>query len=307
MPKRPFAPVQLPLPVPEPEKRGWGGARPGAGRKPKSGGRPNMPHGRRPEHAARCPVHVTFRARKGLPSFRSQVVKKRLKDMLARQLQRDYGPSFQVGLFTIQDDHLHLVVEAKAATPEQIAASPRLLSKNAARGRESKDRDRLRRGIAGIAVAFARGLNRLLGRKGAVWADRHHRRELTTPSEVRSAMVYVLQNYRRHGAQVFGTGACDPFSSAVGFRGWAEPHATWDETEPWSPRPRTWLLGTGWQRAGGLISTLEAPPLSPFAEVGSYEPYARILFDGIHAVRVPVQPARERAAARPRLRPRRAR
>ena len=42
-----------------------------------------------------------------------------------------------------------------------------------------------------------------LGRKGAVWADRHHRRELTTPSEVRSAMVYVLQNYRRHGAQSF--------------------------------------------------------------------------------------------------------
>ena len=297
--------MQLSLPVPEPAKRGWGGARKGAGRKRSGkGGRPPMPHARRPDHAARCPVHVTMRAVK-LPSLRSQLVQQELKRMLVEQLRRDYGDFFQVVHFTIQVDHLHLIVEAKGASAAKIAESPRLLSKQAARGRESKDRDMLRRGIAGIAVAFARGLNKLLGRKGAVWAERHHRRELTTSSEVRSALVYVLQNYRRHGAQAFGTGACDAFSTAVGFRGWAEPHATFDETEPWSPAPRTWLLGVGWQRAGGPVSTLEAPPLSPFAEVSSYRPYARVLRDGMHEVRVPVLPPRERAALRMRPRPRR--
>ena len=225
----------------------------------------------------------------------------RLKRALSAQVARDYGSCFHVAHFTIQGDHLHLVVEAKGATPEQIAASPRLLSKRAARGRETKDRDMLRRGIAGLAVSLARALNRLFDRKGSVWAERHHRRELTTPSEVRNALVYVLQNYRRHGAQVFGTGACDPYSSAVGFRGWAEPHAMWDEEDPWTREPRTWLLRLGWQRAGGLISTLEAPPLSPYAVVGTYRPFARVLFDGMRERRVPVLAPRDQAALRRRV------
>ena len=131
----------------------------------------------------------------------------------------------------------------------------------------------LRRGIAGLAISFARRLNRLLGRQGKVWADRHHRRELKTPSEVRHALVYVLQNFLRHGAQAFGAGWTDPLSTGPCFDGWAEPHVTWDETEPWQPRARTWLLGQGWQRAGGRISTFEAPPRSPKIGPPAYRPW----------------------------------
>ena len=266
-------PVQLVLPVPK--KSGRGGARKGAGRKPKNpnpNARANVPHRRRPDHAARCPVHVTLRAAKGVPSLRAELVKNLLKKALKDQSQRDYGVGFQVVHFSIQEDHLHLTVEAKGASAQDIAANPRLVSQRAKRGLETKDRDMLRRGIAGLSISFARSLNRLLGRKGKVWADRHHRRDLATPTEVRNTLLYVLQNYIRHGAQVFSVGATDPLSTAPSFDGWAEPHATSDETEPWRPRPRTWLLGRGWLRAGGPLSTLEAPPVSPNVKRARYVP-----------------------------------
>lgn len=215
-----------------------------------------------------------MRAVRLLPSFRTQVIQAELKSILARQLRRDYGPRFQVAHFSIQVNHLHLLVEAQAPTAEEIAASPRLVSKRAAKGLDTKERDMLRRGIAGLAISFARAVNRILGRTGAVWADRHHRSELESPSKVRNALVYVLQNFRRHGALAFGVGTVDPFSTSTGFDGWAEPHTTWEEAEPWRPEPRTWLLAVGWQRAGGKLSTLIAPPLAPDTTPPSYRPYA---------------------------------
>jgi hypothetical protein len=39
----------------------------------------------------------------------------------------------------------------------------------------------------------------VLGRGGAVWGDRFHARDLKTPREVRHALVYVLNNHRKHG------------------------------------------------------------------------------------------------------------
>ena len=135
--------------------RGRGGARKGAGRPPKDPNpkaRGNVEHRRRPDHAARCPVHVTLRAAKGLPSLRCELV----QNMLKRQATRDYGTGFQILHFSIQDDHLHFTAEAKGATAEQVANHPRLVSQRAKRGLETKDRDMLRRGIAGIAISFAR-------------------------------------------------------------------------------------------------------------------------------------------------------
>ena len=170
--KREVGQIALDLPVAVKGKRG--GKRANAGRKPANrDARKNMSHRRRPDHVARCPVHVTMRVVKSVPSLRSELVRNMLKKALNRQAHRDYGGAFQVVHFSIQEDHLHLAVEAKGASPEEIAESPRLLSQRAKRGLETKDRDMLRRGIAGIAISFARTLNGLLGRKGKVWADRH--------------------------------------------------------------------------------------------------------------------------------------
>jgi hypothetical protein len=96
------APVQLEL-----RRRSWGGRRPGAGRKP-SGHRGGVPHRIRPAHHAHHPLHVTLRARDGLPSLRAESV--------FPALRRSLGQASRGGLrllqFSVQRDHVHLIVEA---------------------------------------------------------------------------------------------------------------------------------------------------------------------------------------------------
>lgn len=188
-----------------------------------------------------------MRAARGVPSLRSQIAMKVLKNALWRQARCAYERQFQVVHFSVQKDHVHLIVEATVFGRGDAA--------------DSAARDMLRRGIAGLAISFARRLNRAFGRKGKkVWGDRHHRRDLSTPAEVRNALVYVLENHLRHGAIALGDGVVDLCSSALRFDGWKEPHVTLVETEPWPPRNvRTWLLGTGWMRAGGKLETWALP------------------------------------------------
>lgn len=88
-----------------------------------------------------------------------------------------------------------------------------------------------------------------------MWGDRYHARELTSPREVRYALVYVLQNVQKHARGVDGL---DPCSSASWFDGWNEGLAR-GAIEP-SPvaRARTWLAAVGWRRHG-LITQDEQP------------------------------------------------
>jgi len=75
----------------------------------------------------------------------------------------------------------------------------------------------LRRGVQGLTIRVAKAVNRALGRRGKVWDDRYHARALPTPREVRHALVYVLQNCRKH---LPGFRGLDPRSSAAWFDGW---------------------------------------------------------------------------------------
>lgn len=220
-----------------------GGRRRGAGRKRKDPrARPNVPHRVRPAHRRWNPVHVTMRAVRGVPRFRCELVSNLLKEVLRRQRKRAYSSDFQVVHFSIQDDHLHLIVEATAIASDEEAEKM------------------LRKGVSGLAISFARRLNRLVRRKGKVWADRHHRRDLATPTEVRNTLLYVFQNYRHHGHIAIGTGILDMYSSACRFDGWLDPHVMFVEAVPWpDPKPRTWLLRTGWLRGGGPLRTSEVP------------------------------------------------
>lgn len=258
---------QLELPVVTKAPRSRSGRRKGAGRKrASSDGRPNVPHRTRPEHKGRFPVHVTMRARRDVPPLRTQLVRNLVRDVLKAQAKRSYASEFQVVHFSIQRDHLHLIVEAllpggAADEARRDGALGEQANRRATQGRGNQEREALRRGISGLAISFARKLNRRLGRRGKVWADRHHRRDLESPTAVRNTIRYVLQNWLRHGMKTFGDGVVDPYSTALRFRGWADPHATILETEPWpDPAPRTWLLREGWTRAGGPLRTTDVPP-----------------------------------------------
>jgi REP element-mobilizing transposase RayT len=94
--------------LPLKEKKKHGGARPGAGRKP-SGLRAGVPHRRRERHHARHPVHVTLRAREGLPSLRGDRL---LLEAMRSSIALSERPTFRVVHFSIQSNHLHLIVEA---------------------------------------------------------------------------------------------------------------------------------------------------------------------------------------------------
>jgi len=128
-------------------------------------------HAKRPELREHFPVHVTLRLEKGLPSLRRKEAYRVLKRAFGAGAMR-FG--FRLVHFSVQSNqHLHILAEAG-------------------------DGRALSRGMLGLSVRIARALNRLWKRSGSVFADRFHSRLLKTPREVRNALVYVLQNARKH-------------------------------------------------------------------------------------------------------------
>jgi hypothetical protein len=74
---------------------------------------------------------------------------------------------------------------------------------------------------------------------------------------VRTALVYVLHNARKHG--VWRASAPDVYSSARWFEGWKCGSTKAAESRPrLLERARTWLLSIGGRRHG-LIDPLELP------------------------------------------------
>ena len=209
--------------------RTHGGARTGAGRPP-ARSRPGMSHLARPSHSRHHPVHVTLRAVDGLPTLRGSASFRRIRAALAAARER-FG--MRLAHFSVQRDHLHLVVEAT-------------------------DRRALSRGVQGLTIRVARAVNRRLGRSGRVFADRYHAHALKTPREVKNALGYVLCNGRKHaGTAAVPAGFVDVCSSAPWFDGWARPRAlafasATNRSGPDPPvaQPETWLLRRGWKRRG---------------------------------------------------------
>jgi len=233
-------PDQLTLPL----SRGWGGARRGAGRPPNQGRR-SMPHRKRELTFKNQPLHVTMRLL--VQPLRTRFMFPTVRDAIAKA-NRLLPGEFRVCEFSVQEDHIHLLVEA---------TTPRTLS----------------RGMRRLALRLARAINRLTFRRGPVFADRWHGRLLTRPREVRNALVYVLANFRKHRRAGCGdAGAWDVFSSAPYFLGFREfageaprncidnavPRALTPPDEPPVLPANTWLLREGWRRYG-LISVNEEP------------------------------------------------
>ncbi|MCZ7684921.1 MAG: transposase [Sandaracinaceae bacterium] len=142
--------------------------------------------------------------------------------------------------YSVQNDHVHLLVEAKSA---QV----------------------LSRAMQGLAVRLARAFNRVMERAGKVFADRFHERVLRTPREVRHCIQYVLGNAKKHGIGRSAARWVDGMSSAPWFDGWRGevryelPACAGGGADPPVAAPRTWLLARGWRKAGGLLDPSHVP------------------------------------------------
>ena len=153
---------QQELPLPQ-----WGGARKGAGRKRK-GARKNVPHRTR-SGFSRGALHVTVRLRKEVWNLRTHRCFRALRYAFERGCAR-FG--FRLIDFSVQRNHIHtihMIVEA----PDVVA---------------------LGRAIKGLAVRMARALNKVMSRRGPVFADRYHAQLLVSPREALHAIRYVLDN-----------------------------------------------------------------------------------------------------------------
>ena len=192
------------------------------------GVRCRVPHRVRRGVRGRFPVHVTMRVGEDLANLRRPAEYRVVRKSIWRGNRK---PGFRVNHYSVQSNHLHLLVEAHG-------------------------RRELSRGMQGLLIRIAKGLNRLWRRRGSVFADRYFDRILKSRREVRNALAYVLNNARKHG--IFTRGH-DPYSSAERFDGWRErPSPRTALATPWLPRAHTWLLRIGWRRYG-LISATHTP------------------------------------------------
>jgi REP element-mobilizing transposase RayT len=197
-------------------KTTWGGLRAGAGRKRSRDS--GVPHLARPELSRHHPVHTTLRVAKGCWNLRSR------RALLALQGAFEGGRNrfgFRLIHYSVQGNHVHLIVEAA-------------------------DKQSLSRGMQALTIRMARALNRMMQRRGGVFADRFHAHVLRSRREAAHALRYVFGNFAHH-AQRWGVeiraAFCDPFSSVAWFA------AEVPEEAPVAA-PATWLLRVGWRDAG---------------------------------------------------------
>jgi REP element-mobilizing transposase RayT len=181
-------------------------------------------------------VHVAMRMAGHVISLRSQRSFRVIERAFRAWRERD---GFRLLHFSVMGNHVHLVVEAESGPA-------------------------LSRAIQGIALRIAKGLNRIMGRRGRVFAGRYFNRVLHTPREVRTVLAYVLNNARHHRLKKnVKRNWVDEFSSAHAFDGWTI------EVQSRAQDPPPIVVGRSaivkrWQRAGGPI----APDFVPGAKDG---------------------------------------
>jgi REP-associated tyrosine transposase len=152
-------------------------------------------HRSREAFSPRHPLHVTYSVREDVGRLRRrdlyQAIERALRNCCARV-------GFRICHYSVQGNHLHLIIEAD-------------------------DRRALARGMQGFGVSVAKQINRRLGRRrGGVFTERYGCKIIRHPKQVRSTLSYVLNNWRKHGAQgdVPRYVDFDPYSSAAYFDGW---------------------------------------------------------------------------------------
>jgi REP element-mobilizing transposase RayT len=202
--------LELPIRV----RSGWGGARRGAGRPKRTTAPARIPHVARPAVSVHRPHHVTIKMARGTWNLRSQRCFAPIRKALAEVRKRS---GFRVVQFSVQHNHVHLIVEAESRRTMSLA-------------------------FRALSIRIARGLNAVMGAKGRRLEDRYHEHVLRTPTEVRNALRYVLRNREHHLTQWGKPSAgVDEYTSD-------QP-----ALEPLVRPPRSWLLREGWMTVGPLI------------------------------------------------------
>ncbi|MFT7669412.1 MAG: REP element-mobilizing transposase RayT [Planctomycetota bacterium] len=206
---------------------GWGGWRKGSGpRKRKSG----VTHVTRPRMTKHAVLHLTWKLRKELPSLRNNLAARAIFDALRKAKLA----GLRVIHFSIQDDHIHMIVEAP-------------------------NRELLANSMRGLGCRIAKALNKVWGRTGKVFAERFHQVLLEGFQQVRNALRYVLTNHLKH-KQESECGRPDRYSSGDYFDGWSDFKRQRDPDAPNSiVSTGSWRVTLGWKRQYPPFSLRHVP------------------------------------------------
>lgn len=217
-----------------------------------------MRHEKRPDVTSATPVHVSIRLKDGTLKLRMKRIYRIVREALWAAAQKI---RFRLIEYSVQDNHLHLICEAD-------------------------DTYALSRAMRSLSIRIAKRLNQAMGTRGERIPQRYFMRVLKTANEVRIALQYVLNNYRRHAAQrnvVCERGWVDPFSSGVWFGYWSPPPAPARDPCEEVPRPtvepKSDVLSILWM-AYGLIDPSFVP--GPWSEV-SRSSAAEASCEALHA------------------------
>ena len=191
-----------------------GGARKGAGRKRDPAKRPRVPHRKRPKLSRHHPVHAVLRVCGDVTNLRGPAFGT-LKHCFRQGRAR---PGFRLVHFSVQSNHLHLIVEADDAVA-------------------------LARGMQALAIRIARSLNQVLSRTGPVFEDHYFAEQLKKPAQVRHTLRYVFRNAEHHTGRA--PRGFDSRASEMFFEAKALP-----DDSPVAA-PKTWLLTIGFRRVRG--------------------------------------------------------
>ena len=129
-------------------------------------------------------MHVVLRVVHAVGNLRTRHAYRAMRGAIAKCAARS---DYRIVHASIQSNHLHLLVEAD-------------------------DRRALSRGMQGFAISAAKRLNReLRRRRGDVFAFRYHATPITSPTQARNALAYILNNWRRHRHDIRSPylGSCD--------------------------------------------------------------------------------------------------
>lgn len=165
--------------------------------------------------------------------MRTELVARVVVEEIARASKKGFR-----GLhYSIQQDHLHLIAEADDGVD-------------------------FSRGMQRLASRIARRINLLVGRRGSLWRERYHRRDLASPRQFRNALVYVTFNFRKHaspGQRAVRARVIDGLSSGIWIDDWTSDafteyvHQHRERAGPRpTARPTTWIARVGWKRLGAL-------------------------------------------------------
>ena len=171
-----------------------------------------MPHLTRDRVKKCTPMHITTKVCADVPGMRDHHLAATIMAAIKAGSDRFGCRAVE---FSLQSNHLHLIVEAS-------------------------EKGDVAKFMIGLGVRIAKAINRAVGRKGSVFADRYHRTDLLSLRQVRNTIRYVLCNANKHKEKF--AGLLDPFSSARWFKHWLGIKTPLESKSPVPPATNWKLL-----------------------------------------------------------------